>query len=113
MGKVNPLPFTPLKIIGNLISSTQVKYFGYLQTVLLSTDFSSGQKPRRAMGYAGIIDEHPATRILKESCKVEYTDQTKWLFGHSEMKHPSPDVFEKSYKDGIIGNLEKIKFGHY
>tara|TARA_R110000868_G_scaffold266583_1_gene525797 strand:+ start:4921 stop:7755 length:2835 start_codon:yes stop_codon:yes gene_type:complete len=78
-------------------------------TVLSATD----AVPVAAMGYDGVdIINNTFFNHLHEQGKLNIVNGTKWLFTHSAMHYPSPDVFKYLYKGAIIGS-PSMQFGQY
>lgn len=72
--------------------------------------------PRPAMGYHGpytTTDEH--MQQLVRQAKVEIINQKEWLFDHSGMKIPTPELFKNVIKKVIMtDNIKKTTgFGRY
>lgn len=79
----------------------------YLMTMLKNKHIKAWHVP--AMGYE---PDKPTEKKYKG--KINYVNQTKWLFQHSGMKIPSKNMKTHVYKDKIMDKATGIKkFGDY
>ncbi|PVY77587.1 alpha/beta hydrolase family protein DUF900 [Tamilnaduibacter salinus] len=82
------------------------------------------QAPRPALGYDGVdalIGQKAGEnrdQFLERQFKGDYLsmfDQSDWLFSHSGMRIPNSEIFERSYRDGVMRRIqvEGTGFGSY
>jgi hypothetical protein len=73
------------------------------------------KKPRPAMGYEGPeIETDLFVRRLRDEGKLITVDQKLWLFSHSGMRIPGPDLFREVYQLVVMKEIMgSTGFGSY
>lgn len=65
-----------------------------------------------ALGYSGVVDD-AQTQAMLASGQLQQVDQSAYLFSHSAMKNPSPDVFKHVFQEVFNQSNNDYHFGGY
>ena len=96
------------KFMSAELTKHQVYGAAYLVQMLTDKRLNAFQVP--AMGYEKLKGKIPAYMDKK----VQYVDQTQWLFEHSGMRIPSKDLMQHIYENQVMSKKVGIKhFGSY
>ena len=73
------------------------------------------KRPRPAMGYDGPeIENDLFVRRMRDEGKIALVNQSLWLFSHSGMRIPTPDLLREVYRRQIMERIkESTGFGKY
>ena len=95
------------KFMSAELTKHQVYGAAYLVQMLTDKRLNAFQVP--AMGYK------PDDSLLKKNkSKINYVNQTEWLFEHSGMRIPSKDLMQHIYENQVMSKKVGIKhFGSY
>jgi hypothetical protein len=88
--------------------------FPYVRKLVTMLDVLYGEsafEPPVALGYKGITDSKLKSMNKSLKCKIEFINQTSWLWSHSAMKIPSKALMKNIYEKYIIGSQGMQNYG--